>query len=149
MELLKVENLSFTYPGQDKPALRQVSFTVNSGEFVVLCGESGCGKTTLLRLLKRELAPHGERTGEISYLGCPQQELDERTAACEIGFVMQNPENQIVMDKVWHELAFGLENMGFPSKRYAGELGRWPVFSASTNGSERRLTICLADRSSF
>ena len=60
MELLKVENLSFTYPGQDKPALRQVSFTVNSGEFVVLCGESGCGKTTLLRLLKRELAPHGE-----------------------------------------------------------------------------------------
>ena len=128
MELLKVENLSFTYPGQDKPALRQVSFTVNSGEFVVLCGESGCGKTTLLRLLKRELAPHGERTGEISYLGCPQQELDERTAACEIGFVMQNPENQIVMDKVWHELAFGLENMGLPQQKIRRRVGEMACF---------------------
>ena len=128
MELLKVENLSFTYPGQDKPALRQVSFTVNSGEFVVLCGESGCGKTTLLRLLKRELAPHGERTGEISYLGCPQQELDERTAACEIGFVMQNPENQIVMDKVWHELAFGLENMGLPQQKIRRRVGEMDCF---------------------
>ena len=128
MELLKVENLSFTYPGQDKPALRQVSFTVNSGEFVVLCGESGCGKTTLLRLLKRELAPHGERTGEISYLGCPQQELDERTAACELGFVMQNPENQIVMDKVWHELAFGLENMGLPQQKIRRRVGEMACF---------------------
>lgn len=128
MELLKVENLSFTYPGQDKPALRQVSFTVNSGEFVVLCGESGCGKTTLLRLLKRELAPHGERTGEISYLGFPQQELDERTAACEIGFVMQNPENQIVMDKVWHELAFGLENMGLPQQKIRRRVGEMACF---------------------
>lgn len=128
MEILKVENLSFTYPGQDKPALRQVSFTVNSGEFVVLCGESGCGKTTLLRLLKRELAPHGERTGEISYLGCPQQELDERTAACEIGFVMQNPENQIVMDKVWHELAFGLENMGLPQQKIRRRVGEMACF---------------------
>ena len=128
MELLKVANLSFTYPGQDKPALRQVSFTVNSGEFVVLCGESGCGKTTLLRLLKRELAPHGERTGEISYLGCPQQELDERTAACEIGFVMQNPENQIVMDKVWHELAFGLENMGLPQQKIRRRVGEMACF---------------------
>ena len=128
MELLKVENLSFTYPGQDKPALRQVSFTVNSGEFVVLCGESGCGKTTLLRLLKRELAPHGERTGEISYLGCPQQELDERTAACEIGFVMQNPENQIVMDKVWHELAFGLEKKARPQQKIRRRVGEMACF---------------------
>ena len=81
MELLKVENLSFTYPGQEKPALQNVSFSLNSGEFAVLCGESGCGKTSLLRLLKRELAPHGAKSGEIFYQGCPQQDLDERISA--------------------------------------------------------------------
>lgn len=128
MELLKVENLSFTYPGQEKPALQNVSFSLNSGEFAVLCGESGCGKTSLLRLLKRELAPHGAKSGEIFYQGCPQQDLDERTSACEIGFVMQNPEHQIVMDKVWHELAFGLENMGLPQQKIRRRVGEMACF---------------------
>ena len=118
MELLKVENLTFTYPRQpgdtseQRPALSDVSFQVEEGEFLVVCGESGCGKTTLLRLLKRELAPEGEKSGAIYFHGASQEELTDREAACEIGFVMQNPENQIVTDKVWHELAFGLENMG-------------------------------------
>lgn len=128
MELLKVENLSFSYPQQESPALRNVSFSVNSGEFTVLCGESGCGKTTLLRLLKRELAPHGEKNGEIFYMGKPQQELSDRTSACEIGYVMQNPENQTVMDKVWHELAFGLENMGLPHERIRRRVGEMACF---------------------
>lgn len=128
MELLKVENLSFTYPGQEKPALQNVSFSLNSGEFAVLCGESGCGKTSLLRLLKRELAPHGAKSGEIFYQGCPQQDLDERISACEIGFVMQNPEHQIVMDKVWHELAFGLENMGLPQQKIRRRVGEMACF---------------------
>lgn len=121
MELLNVENLTFTYPRQEKdtgvqkPALEKVSFQVQEGEFVVVCGESGCGKTTLLKLLKRELAPSGEKSGNICFHGVKQEDLTDREAACEIGFVLQNPENQTVTDKVWHELAFGLENMGVPT----------------------------------
>ncbi len=125
MELLKVEDLTFTYPdmgeGEKKtekpePALEHVSFELKEGEFVVVCGESGCGKTTLLKLLKRELAPAGEKSGKIWFGGVEQEKLSEREAACEIGFVLQNPENQTVTDKVWHELAFGLENMGVPTQ---------------------------------
>lgn len=111
MELLEVKYLNFAYPGGEE-VLKDVSFSVKNGEFVVLCGASGCGKSTLLKLLKRELAPTGNCQGEIWYMGKRQEELDDRTAACEIGFVMQNPEHQIVTDKVWHELAFGLESMG-------------------------------------
>ncbi len=90
-----------------------MSLSVQEGEFLLLCGESGCGKSTLLKLLKRELAPYGEKSGEILYNGCPLSKLDGRTAASEIGFVLQNPESQIVTDTVWHELAFGLESLGF------------------------------------
>jgi len=125
MELLTVEDLNFVYPDQPKKVLDNVSFSVVPGEFVVLCGESGCGKTTLLRLLKRELAPHGKKSGSIRYNQIKQENLDDRTSACEIGYVMQNPENQIVTDKVWHELAFGLENMGLPNsiiRRRVGEM---------------------------
>lgn len=121
MALLEVKNLSFTYPRQPKdttepkPALSGVSLDIRRGEFMVLCGASGCGKSTLLRLLKRDLAPEGEKSGEIIFCGKEQSTLSEREAACEIGYVLQNPENQIVTDKVWHELAFGLENMGVPT----------------------------------
>ena len=121
MELLQIENLSFRYPGAETPAVDAVSFSVHSGEFVVVCGESGCGKTTLLRLLKPELAPAGELTGTITYAA------GERTPA-EIGYVLQNPDSQIVTDKVWHELAFGLENLGVSSeviRRRVGEMASY------------------------
>lgn len=128
MELLKVENLSFTYPGAGKKALEGVSFTLERGSFNLLCGRSGCGKSTLLRLLKRELAPYGERSGEIRYKGAPLEALEPRVSAGEIGFVTQNPEEQIVTDKVWHELAFGLENLGLPQadiRRRVGEMASY------------------------
>ena len=80
---------------------------------MVLCGPSGCGKSTLLRQLKTALAPHGLREGEITFCGTPLAQIPSRRQAAEIGFVQQSPENQVVTDKVWHELAFGLESLGF------------------------------------
>lgn len=115
MEIINIKDLSFTYPNSEEKALNNVSLSINDGDFIVVCGESGCGKTTLLKLIKREIAPAGEIEGEILYMGKNISELDDRTAAGEIGYVMQNPEMQIVTDKVWHELAFGLENLGVPS----------------------------------
>lgn len=112
MELLQIENLTFRYPQSRQTALEEIRLSVRAGEFAVLCGESGCGKSTLLKLLKRELSPFGEKSGEIFYNGVALEKLDERTAAGEIGFVLQNPESQIVTDTVWHELAFGLESLG-------------------------------------
>ena len=128
MEILRIEDLSFRYAKAEQNAVEHVSLSVNSGEFTVVCGESGCGKTTLLKLLKRELTPAGDITGEIFYKGVPLRELDNKTSACEIGYVLQNPDNQIVTDKVWHELAFGLENMGVPTdviRRRVGEMASY------------------------
>ena len=112
MEMIRFDNVSFTYPLADKPALSEVSFSVSESEFLVVCGKSGCGKTTLLRQMKKNLIPYGELTGDVLYCGEPVESLDDRRSASEIGFVQQNPDNQIVTDKVWHELAFGLESLG-------------------------------------
>ena len=114
MEILKVENLNFSFPGAAQPVLHDVSFRMEAGDFLALIGATGSGKSTLMRLLKRELAPIGDLQGQVYYNGVPQQELTERVSACEIGYVMQRPEQQIVTDKDWHELAFGLENLGLP-----------------------------------
>ncbi|MBS6439801.1 MAG: energy-coupling factor ABC transporter ATP-binding protein [Clostridiales bacterium] len=112
MEILKIRNLSFSYPSKEEKALSNLSFSVHAGEFLVLCGQSGCGKTTLLRLLKKELSPNGTKEGEIFFEGRTLEELEDYRSASEIGFVLQNPEMQIVTDKVSSELAFGLENLG-------------------------------------
>lgn len=112
MESYRIEDLSFTYPNRDKKALEKINFSVNMGEFVCICGKSGCGKTTLLRLLKSQLTPHGIQNGNILFEGKSLSEVDSRTQVSKIGFVMQNVENQIVTDKVWHEIAFGLESLG-------------------------------------
>lgn len=111
MEILSVEKLNFQYPNSLEKSLEDISFSVAAGEFVLLCGKTGSGKTTLLKMLKKEIAPYGEKTGNISF----QQKNIVDLKASDIGFVLQNPENQIVCDKVWHELAFGLENMGVES----------------------------------
>ncbi len=112
MEILKVEDLNFTYALGNASALKNVSFSLSRGDFVVVCGATGSGKSTLLRLLKPELAPVGEKSGRILCLGRDTEDLSRAESASKIGFVMQNPEQQIVTDKVWHELAFGLENLG-------------------------------------
>ncbi len=114
MEIFTVEHLNFTYPTEKTPALQDISFSVKEGDFIILSGTTGCGKSTLMRMLKKELTPMGEKSGRICYLGKSFEEVDPKLSASEIGYVMQRPEQQIVTDKVWHELAFGLENMGVP-----------------------------------
>lgn len=142
MPVIQVENYSFAYPAPEGPAgsprlaadaapagrapgagpgralLAQVSLAVEEGAFCVVAGPTGCGKTTLLRSLKPELMPVGEKRGRVSVLGRPlvadgaEQLVDARFSATHIGYVMQDPAAQIVTDTVWHELAFGLENLG-------------------------------------
>ncbi|MBO4331395.1 MAG: ABC transporter ATP-binding protein, partial [Oscillospiraceae bacterium] len=113
LALLRIKELTFYYPEHSEPVLNGVGLTVNKGDFTVLCGPSGCGKSTLLRQLKTIMAPHGVRSGELLFEGRPLDELDQREQSSRIGFVQQSPDNQIVTDKVWHELAFGLESLGF------------------------------------
>lgn len=128
MELYQVRHLEFAYPdcgmsaqrgyvdGKNKTVLHDCSFQVEEGSFVTLCGGTGSGKTTLLRLLKKELQPAGTMGGMVCYRGRQLEEYAYGEMAAEIGFVMQNPDEQPVTDKVWHELAFGMENMGVPSE---------------------------------
>lgn len=116
MAHIHIQNLSFSYPGANTPALSEVNLSVAPGEYVLLCGKSGSGKTTLLRHLKTVLAPHGLRSGSVTLDGVPLEQVSPGSQAARIGFVMQDPDDQIVTDKVWHELAFGLENLGCDQK---------------------------------
>lgn len=127
MSVIEIEKLSFKYPGQEKFALENITMSIEKGDFCIVSGFSGSGKTTLLRLLKEEIAPAGDLTGTIRRFG-----TTERTEYNRIGFVMQNSNAQTVTDKVWHELAFGLENMGLPQ----GEIRRRVAETASYFGIE-------------
>ncbi|WP_235775362.1 MULTISPECIES: ABC transporter ATP-binding protein [Paenibacillus] len=125
MEILRAQELSFRYPEASRPSLDRLSFGVEEGEFIVLCGPSGSGKTTLLRHLKRELAPVGDKSGTVMYRGMELGQLPPKAAAGEIGMVFQNPDAQIVMETVWQELAFSMENMGLPPSVMRGRLAEF------------------------
>ena len=113
MAFFEIRNLTFTYPDQKIPALVDLNFSLKQGEFLVVCGKSGCGKSTLLRHFKTAMAPYGERRGEILFEGRELDTVSVREQGARIGYVLQSPDNQLVTDKVWHELAFGLENLGY------------------------------------
>ena len=113
MAQFTIEDLSFSFPEQERRILNHINLTLEEGQFITVCGPSGCGKTTLLRHLKSVLTPCGQRKGNILYQEKPLDQINQRIQSQEIGFVMQSPDNQIVTDKVWHELAFGLESLGF------------------------------------
>ena len=117
MAHFEIKNLSFSYPAsKNGPALKEINLSIERGEYIAVCGKSGSGKTTLLKHLKSVLSPHGNVEGEIYFEGKPLEESDLRQQSAKIGYVMQNPDNQIVTDKVWHELAFGLESLGIDQK---------------------------------
>ena len=149
MEILQIENLTFSYPEASRPAIKDLSLSVNSGEFIVVCGETGCGKSTLLKLIKKEVSPYGDLKGSIVYKNTPIEKLSQRISASELGFIFQNPESQIVTDYVWHELAFGLENLGYDNgvirRRVAeisGYFGIEEWFNKNTNelsGGQKQL----------
>ena len=117
MAHFEIKNLSFSYPASKNGlALKEINLSIDRGEYIAVCGKSGSGKTTLLKHLKSVLSPHGNMEGEIYFEGKPLKESDLRQQSSKIGYVMQNPDNQIVTDKVWHELAFGLESLGIDQK---------------------------------
>lgn len=109
---IEVRGLSFAYPGAEAPVLEGLDWRVSQGAFALLVGGTGSGKSTLLSLLKPEIAPAGTRSGELRVLGEPVADMDVRASAERVGYVFQDPENQIVCETVWHEIAFGLENLG-------------------------------------
>ncbi|MGI5963308.1 MAG: ATP-binding cassette domain-containing protein [Lawsonibacter sp.] len=149
MDLLRLQNLTFAYPNQVHPALDSVSLSVEPGEFITLFGPSGCGKTTLLRQCKPPLAPHGSRSGSILFAGQPIESLSRADQAKKIGFVLQSPDDQIVTDKVWHELSFGLESLGFSQDAIRAKVSEMACFfgleewfhrdTASLSGGEKQL----------
>ena len=155
MELFTLNHLNFAYPEQEKQAVSDLTLSVHAGEFLVLCGPSGCGKSTLLRQLKPVLAPHGRRSGEILFEGRPLDKVSQREQTEKIGFVQQSPENQIVTDKVWHELAFGLESLGYDTPTIRRKVAEMASFfgiqtwfhrsvTELSGGQKQRLAIACA-----
>lgn len=112
--IIELKQVSFYYPEGVTPALTQVDLAVPTGGFVLVCGPSGSGKSTLLKHMKSSQIPFGKGTGELLFKGKDLETMELGESARSIGFVGQNPDNQIVTDTVWHELAFGLENLGVP-----------------------------------
>lgn len=123
MEVLRAENVSFRYKNSSRMALNDIDLSVSEGDFVLLCGESGSGKSTFLRLLKPALCPYGQLTGVVKVLGEDVYKMDGHKEVSTLGFVSQNPESQLVTEKVWHEMAFGLENLGVPQREMELRIG--------------------------
>mgnify|MGYP000432361518 CR=1 FL=1 len=115
MNLVEVKDFSFSYPECSHKVLEHVNLKIKEGTLNVICGRSGCGKSTLLRQLKTVLAPAGNTSGQILYRGVSLKDTDHRTQSQEIGFVMQNPDNQIIGTVVEEDVGFGPENMGVPT----------------------------------
>lgn len=149
---LAYDDVAFRYPGSRGDVLSCVSMAVPAGAFALLVGGTGSGKSTLLSLAKPQIAPAGDRAGQVRVFGRPVDDLDG-AAACEVGYVFQDPDNQIVCDSVWHEMAFGLENLGTPQgemRRRVAEasyfFGMGPWFHSDTDALSggRKQLLALA-----
>lgn len=149
---LAYDDVTFRYPGSRGDVLSGVSMDVPAGAFALLVGGTGSGKSTLLSLAKPQIAPAGDRAGQVRVFGRPVDDLDG-AAACEVGYVFQDPDNQIVCDSVWHEMAFGLENLGTPQgemRRRVAEasyfFGMGPWFHSDTDALSggRKQLLALA-----
>ena len=133
MALIEFDNFTFAYLNSDGTesqdnSLDEISLEIDYGDFVLLCGPSGSGKTTLLTNLKKELMPAGRRAGEIRFKGIRIQDLDDISSACDIGYLFQNPDSQIVTDTVIQEIAFPLENIGLPTEEIRNRISEIVAF---------------------
>ncbi len=133
MALLETKHLSFSYPEQKEECLNDISFTIEKGEFVLVFGETGCGKSTLLKQWKPSICPAGTRKGEVLFSSKSVETMNQRVEACKIGYVTQNPDQQIVTDRVWHELAFNLENLGIEEDEIRRRVAEIAVFFGITS----------------
>lgn len=149
---LAYDDVTFRYPGSHGDVLSGVSMAVPAGAFALLVGGTGSGKSTLLSLAKPQIAPAGDRAGQVRVFGRPVDDLDG-AEACEVGYVFQDPDNQIVCDSVWHEMSFGLENLGTPQgemRRRVAEasyfFGMGPWFHSDTDALSggRKQLLALA-----
>lgn len=140
MMLLDFHAFSFSYPEATKLTLSDITFTLDEGDFVVVCGPTGSGKTTLLRSLKPELNPFGTYEGQRFFKGTSLDEMAPQESARSIGFVMQRPASQLVTDTVWHELAFGLENLGVPTQEMRRRIGETAQFFGIQTWFNKKVT---------
>lgn len=142
MAHFQIKDLTFSYPtAKNKKSLDGVSLSIEKGEYIVLCGKSGSGKTTLLRQLKSVLAPHGKKTGEVLFNDTPLERVSQRDQSAKIGYVMQNPDDQIVTDKVWHELAFGLESLGCDQKTMRARVSEMACYFGIADWFHRDVSV--------
>ena len=154
--ILEFHQVSFRYPGAEKDALCDLSVSVRRSEFLVVAGESGCGKSTLLSHMKKNHIPFGKGSGSMTYISgwgdrIEIEEMEDLESVSKIGFVGQDTDGQVVSDKVWHELSFGLENLGTPNdvmRRRTAEiaefLGIKEIYEKNVSeisGGERQLVV--------
>lgn len=114
-ELIKTDHLTFTYPDQKVPVIADITLQIERGQFVVIAGATGSGKTTLINHFKKELMPNGDRQGGVFINHRPIADLSKLESARTVGYVGQDPTVQPIMSTVIDELAFSLENVGEPS----------------------------------
>lgn len=114
MNIIDVNNVSFTYEGAETPALQNVSLQVHTGEFLCILGANGSGKSTLAKLMNALYQPTG---GTVIVAGLQANGATEETLLAirkAVGMVFQNPDNQLVATIVEDDIAFGPENLGLP-----------------------------------
>ena len=153
MALIEFNNFSFKYNESEDNILSDINLEVESGDFVLICGPSGCGKTTLLSNLKKELLPNGIRSGDVKYDNCSVGDLDDLVSACDIGYLFQNPDAQIVTDSVIQEISFPLENIGTPTEEIRNRISELVSFfgineilhknvDELSNGQKQLVNLC-------
>lgn len=138
--IIQIRDLTFAYAASDEPVLSDINIDIGSGEFVIIMGSSGSGKTTLLKMLKRNMIPAGRYSGRVYIYGKEADKLTDRENAAGIGYVSQDPDNQIVTDKVWHELAFGLENLGMDNVTIRKKVAEMSEYFGITGWYDREVS---------
>ena len=132
-------DVSFSYSGTNAKALQSLSLSFDRGSLTLLTGPSGSGKTTLLHLLSPVLTPTGDISGSRVIYGKPESAYEETDNAVQIGFVQQNPDNQVILDSVWHELVFGLENQGLSNQEIERRLAETSTFFGISSWMDRKV----------